>query len=119
MIEIGREEGKGERRGLRNVKVAGKVIAVKKLILSKSFTKNSILAINPGYEQSINMHTCLTICVEKMHACNISETMTMLQYARNLGNTVTEGLKKSNSMRCALRYYTHSRSYYPVPEVGG
>ena len=37
----------------------------------------------------------------------------MLQYARNLGNTVSEGVKRV--VACAFFYYTSS-TYYPIPE---
>jgi hypothetical protein len=74
-----------------------------------------ILVINPDYLLNLNMHSCLTIAVENLHAVAHfkDETMTMLQYARNLGNTVLEGLKRVVSW--SAYYYTQSKSYYPVP----
>ncbi len=76
--------------------VSKKTVDSVKMIHKDLLQLLEIIAINPGYEQPINMDTCLTISVENIHAVSHfkDQTMTMQQYARNLGNRVTEGLKR-------------------------
>ena len=53
--------------------------------------------------------------VENMHSSvrHKSAICTALEYARNFGNAVKEGLKRTASW--AAYYYTNSRSWYPLP----
>ncbi len=68
--------------------------------------------LNPEY--NVNLHTCLTVQVENLHALSHfkSQFPTMLLYARNLANTVNESIKRV--VPWAAYYYTHEKSYYPV-----
>ena len=65
----------------------------------------------------LNLSTCLTTCVKNLHAVSHFKdaTQTQLQYEGNLSNTVFEGLKRS--VNWGAYYFTHPRSYYPVPNL--
>ena len=68
--------------------------------------------LNPSYE--VDLHTCLTVQVENLHAMGHFKDQfpTLLEYARNLANTVYESIKRV--VQWAAYYYTHEKSYYPV-----
>ena len=68
--------------------------------------------LNPDYK--IDLHTCLTVQVENLHAIgHFKEQLpTLLQYAQNLAYTVYESIKRV--VQWAAYYYTHEKSYYPV-----
>ena len=68
--------------------------------------------LNPSYE--VDLHTCLTVQVENLHAIGHFKDQfpTLLEYARNLANTVYESIKRV--VQWAAYYYTHEKSYYPV-----
>ena len=74
--------------------------------------RDLIAEIKEGFQ--INLHTCLTVQVENLHATGHFKDQfpTMLQYARNLSNTVYESIKRV--VNWAAHYYTHERSYYRV-----
>ena len=66
----------------------------------------------------VDLHSCLTVQVESLHAMGQFKDQfpTSLQHARNLANTVYEGIKRV--VRWAAYYYTHEKSYYPViPQI--
>ena len=54
--------------------------------------------------------------MENLHAVSHfkHETFTVLQYAQDFGTFVKESVKRTS--RWAAKYYTHDRSYYPVPQ---
>ena len=64
----------------------------------------------------VDLHSCLTTQVENFHAPGHfkDECPTVLSYARNLGNSVYESIKRITSW--AAYYFTHPTSYYPIPE---
>ena len=67
---------------------------------------------NPALE--VDLRTCITIQVENLHATHHlkhQEIPTQLEFARSLGNTIKETLKRSTSW--SAFYYTKSTSYYP------
>ena len=68
--------------------------------------------LNPEYK--IDLHTCLTVQVENLHAIGHFKEQfpTLLQYAQNLANTVYKSIKRV--VQWAAYYYTHEKSYYPV-----
>ena len=68
--------------------------------------------LNPSYE--VDLHTFLTVPVENLHAMGHFKDQfpTLLEYARNLANTVYESIK--TVVQWAAYYYTHETSYYPV-----
>ena len=68
--------------------------------------------LNANYK--IDLHTCLTLQVENLHAMgHFKEQLpTLLQYAQNLANTVYESIKRV--VQWAAYYYTRDKSYYPV-----
>lgn len=70
--------------------------------------------VNPQF--TVDLHSCLTVQVENLHAVGHFKTdlPTMLQYARNLANTVHESMKRV--VPWAANYFTHPSSYYPVPD---
>lgn len=72
--------------------------------------------LNPDYK--IDLHTCLTVQVENLHALGHFKEQfpTLLQYAQNLANTVYESIKRV--VQWAAYYYTHEKSYYPVVTQG-
>ncbi len=64
----------------------------------------------------VDLHSCLTTQVENLHAVGHfkDECPTVLSYARNLGNSVYESIKRITSW--AAYYFTHPTSYYPIPD---
>ena len=70
---------------------------------------------NPEY--SVESPTLLTTAVENLHAVSHFKhvTFTVLQYARDFASIMKESLKRST--KWAAKYYTHPKSYYPVPET--
>ena len=68
--------------------------------------------LSPNYE--VDLHTCLTVQVENLHAMGHFKDQfpTLLEYARNLANTVYESIKRV--VQWAAYYYTHEKSYHPV-----
>ena len=62
-----------------------------------------------------NLLSCLTLDVENCHSMvhHKSPLCTVLEYARNFGNTVKESVKKTT--KWAAFYFTNQRSWYPVP----
>ena len=69
---------------------------------------------NPTYK--IQPEVCLSLQVESQRAVsNFKHPFcTVLEYARDLGNTMHESLKHTSQW--SAYYFTHGRSYYPVPE---
>ncbi len=63
-----------------------------------------------------NLLSCMTMDIENMHSIvhHKSPLCTALEYARNFGNAVKEGLKRTTSW--AAHYYTNPKSWYPLPE---
>lgn len=74
--------------------------------------KQLLKELSPDYK--IDLHTCLTVQVENLHAIGHFKEQfpTLLQYAQNLANTVYESIKRV--VNWAAYYYTHEKSYYPV-----
>ena len=68
--------------------------------------------LNANYK--IDLHTCLTLQVENLHAMGHFKEQfpTLLQYAQNLANTVYESIKRV--VQWAAYYYTNDKYYYPV-----
>ena len=67
---------------------------------------------NPSH--TIDLHSCLTVQVENLHAVGHFKDQfpTLLQYARNLANTVYESIKRV--VPWSAYYFTHDKSYYPI-----
>ena len=63
-----------------------------------------------------NLLSCMTLDIEHLHSTvNFkSGLLTMLQYAREFGNTVKESVKRTTNW--AAFYHTSRDSWYPVPE---
>ncbi len=76
----------------------------------------NIKEINPDFVDNIALQSLLTTQVENLHAVLHfkHETFSFLQYAQDFGTTVKESLKRTTTW--AAKYYTHDKSYYPVPE---
>ena len=74
----------------------------------------NLAEVNPTYK--IEPQVCLTLQVESQHAVSHFKhpSCTVLEYARDLGNTMHESLKRTSHW--SAYYFTHRRSYYPVPE---
>ena len=70
--------------------------------------------VSPDFK--IKPEVCLTVQVENLHAVSHFKhpTCTVLEYARDFGNTMHESLKRTTNW--AAFYFTHAESYYPVPE---
>ena len=62
------------------------------------------------------LETLLTTVVENLHAVPHlkHETFTLFTYAQDFGTICKESLKRTS--RWAAKYYTHDKSYYPVPQ---
>ena len=76
----------------------------------------NIKEINPDFVNNIALQSLLTTQVENLHAVSHfkHETCSFLQYAQDFGTIVKESLKRTTTW--AAKYYTHDKSYYPVPE---
>lgn len=63
-----------------------------------------------------NLLSCLTLDVENCHSVvhYKSPLCTVLEYARNFGNTVKESVKKTTNW--AAFYFINPKSWYPVPD---
>ena len=70
--------------------------------------------LNPDFK--IKPEVCLTVQVENLHTVTHLKhpTCTVLEYARDFGNSMHESLKRTTNW--AAYYFTHPQSYYPVPE---
>lgn len=75
----------------------------------------NICTLSPGF--TIKPEVCLTIQVENVHAVSHFKhpTCTLLEYARDFGNSMKESLKRATNW--SSYYFTHSQSYYPVPQT--
>ena len=91
-----------------------------KTIDSVAMLKDGLIKLERTLEQfdydAVNLLSCMTMDVENMHSIvhHKSAICTALEYARNFGNAVKEGLKRTASW--AAYYYTNSRSWYPLPD---
>ncbi|KAK2561548.1 hypothetical protein P5673_015524 [Acropora cervicornis] len=76
----------------------------------------NVMDVNPEFVDDILLETLLTTQVENLHAVSDfkHETFTVLQYAQDFGTIVKESIKRSS--RWVAKYYTHDRSYYPIPQ---
>ena len=76
----------------------------------------NVVDINPQFVDDLLLETLLTTVVENLHAVSHlkHETFTVLTYAQDFGTICKESLKRSS--RWAAKYYTHDKSYYPVPQ---
>ena len=74
----------------------------------------NLAGVNPSFK--IEPEVCLTLQVESQHAVSHFKhpSCTVLDYARDFGNTMHESLKRTSQW--AAYYFTHRNSYYPVPE---
>ena len=73
--------------------------------------------INPQFVDDLLLGTWLTTVVENLHAVSHlkHETFTaVLTYAQDFATVCKESLKCTT--RWAEKYYTHDKSYYPVPQ---
>lgn len=76
----------------------------------------NVMDINPQFVDDLLLETLLTTVVENLHAVSHlkHETFTVLTYAQDFGTICKESLKRTS--RWAAKYYTHDKSYYPVPQ---
>ena len=76
----------------------------------------NVVDINPQFVDDLLLETLLTTVVENLHAVSHlkHETFTVLTYAQDFGAICKESLKRAS--RWAAKYYTHDKSYYPVPQ---
>ena len=74
----------------------------------------NVAEVNSTYK--IEPEVCLTLQVESQHAVSHFKhpSCTVLEYARDLGNTMHESLKRTSQW--SAYYFAHRRSSYPVPE---
>ena len=66
--------------------------------------------------RNLNLLSCTTMDVENFHSVvhHKGPLCTVLDYTRNFGNVVKEGLKRTTEW--AAFYYTNPKSWYPVPD---
>ena len=76
----------------------------------------NVIDVNPEFAEDILLETLLTTQVKNLHGVSHlkHETFTVLQYAKDFCTIVKESTKRTS--RWAAKYYTHDRSYYPVPQ---
>ena len=74
----------------------------------------NITSINPSF---IDLVELLTTQVENLHAVSHfkHETFSALNYSQDFGTIVKESLKRIT--KWAAKYFTHDKSYYPVPDT--
>ena len=91
--------------------------AVSLSLLEKGLERldRNIDILSPGL--SIKPEVCFTIQVENVHAVSHFKhpTCTLLEYARDFGNSMKESLKRAT--KWSVYYFTHANSYYPVPQT--
>ena len=77
----------------------------------------NISSINPSFVDLVELLTLLTTQVENLHAVSHfkHETFNALNYSQDFGTIVKESLKRIT--KWAAKYFTHDRSYYPVPDT--
>ena len=84
-------------------------------LVEKGFNKLRLKLeeVNPTYKTESEV--CLTFQVESKHAVSHFKhpSRTALENARDLGKTMHESKRTS---QWSAYYFTHRRSYYPVPE---
>ena len=68
-----------------------------------------------NFADDIELQTLLTSQVENLHAASHfkHDTFIVLEYAQDFGTTVKDSLKRTTIR--AAKYFTHDRSFYPVP----
>lgn len=88
-------------------------------LLNKGINRlcKNLTDINPRFADDVAFESLLTTQVENLHAVSHfkHETFSILQYAQDFGTIVKESLK--GQPKWAAKYYTHDKSYYPVPET--
>ena len=72
---------------------------------------------NPSFVDLVELLTLLTTQVENLHAVSHfkHETFSALNYSQDFGTIEKESLKRIT--KWAAKYFTHDRSYYPVPDT--
>ena len=65
----------------------------------------------------INLQSLLTLVVESLYATTMIKhpAPSLLDYCRDFGKAMRESVKRITDQ--SAKYFTHQRSYYPVPEV--
>ena len=78
---------------------------------------DSITTINKDFLNDVELCTLLTTVVENLHAVSHfkHETFTVLQYSKDFGTITKESLKRIT--KWGAKYFTHDKSYYPVPQT--
>lgn len=74
------------------------------------YIKNTVVEVKHHY------NTLLTTQVENLHAVSHfkNDTSIALQYAQDYGSISKESLKRTT--KWGAKYFTHEKSYYPVPK---
>ena len=74
----------------------------------------NLAEVNPTHK--IEPEVCFTLQLESQHGVSHFKhpSWTVLEYARDLGNTMRESLKLTSQW--SAYYFTRQRSYYPAPE---
>ena len=73
--------------------------------------------LNSDAVDAINHQSLLALVVENLHATTEIKhpAPSLLDYCRDFGRVIRESVKRSTNW--SVKYFTHRRSYYPVPEV--
>ena len=76
-----------------------------------------ISSINPSFVDLVELLTLMTTHVENLHAVSHfkHETFSAWNYSQDFGTIVKESLKRITNW--FAKYFTHDRSYYPVPDT--
>ena len=77
----------------------------------------NISSINHSFVDLVELLTLMTTQVENLHAVSHfkHETFSALKYSQDFGTMVKESLKRITNW--FEKYFTHDRSYYPVPDT--
>ena len=77
----------------------------------------NISSINRSFVDLVELLTLLTTQVENPHAVSHfkHETFSALNYSQDFGTIVKKSLKRIT--KWTAKYFTHDRSYYPVPDT--
>ena len=82
---------------------------------------DSITTVNKDFLDGVELCTLRTTVVGNLHAVSHfkHEKLTVLQYSQDFGTITKESEFKENNKKKGGggKYFTHDKSYYPVPQT--
>lgn len=118
VIDVQQQMGRNKITNGPEGTVANKTILSCELMLSSISRLKEIQEIQrPDSVEATNLQSLLTLVVENLHATTKIKhpAPTTLDYCRDFGRVIKESLKRIS--RWSVKYFTHNKSYYPVPKI--